>query len=312
MLSLNRGLDLVEIFEPIYKDILYRQVALDGPEARLVKEAMLEFQELPANIDKLLKTLADKKSDARQVSEIAQLNPAVAAKILRVVNSSYTGLRGKVTSLKRAVALLGYDNIRAMILGLSYFSRAHVKLLPESLPLGGLWKHSAAVSRIGSTVADKVGGIDGATLLSAGLLHDAGKLVMAAAFRERYAKALAATADRRGQLHEVELHFFGLTHPILGAALCKYWNLPERLWGLIAAQEHPSLAPDGRTAAALKLAEFFARSYNIGVDGQWPHGFVGEEVCWHLGLTSDDASRLIEPEEIKRVIKIVNVVAKWE
>ncbi len=312
MSAVRCGVNLLEIFEPVYRDLLYRQIAFDGPEGQAVMSALLELQELPSNLGKLLTILSDESSDVSQVTEIVQLNPAIAGKILKVVNSSYAGLRSKVTSLKRAVTLLGFDNLRAIILGMSQFSSSRARSMPPELTLSGLWRHSAAVGRLCGTISNKVGGIDGATLVSAGLLHDIGKLGLAVAFGEKYSYTLSATAKMKGELFEVELRHFGITHPIVAAAMCKYWNLPERLWGLIAAQEHPALAPDGRTAAALKLAEFFARSYDIGSDGQWAHGFISEEICWHLGLSQTEAAKLIEPEEIRRIIRMVGVISKWE
>lgn len=306
------GPDILGIFEPIYNDILFRSIVFDLPEGSAVMGTLLEFRELPANIDRLLKVLADENSDATMVAEIVQLNPAVAAKILRVVNSTFAGLRSRITNLQRAVALLGYDNVRGLILGMSLFSALRAKFPSSVLSITDLWKHSAAVGQIGNIIANKLGNIDAATLLSAGLLHDAGKLVLAVAFRERYGKALRDSADMKGELLGIELRYFGVTHPILAAALCYKWHLPERLWGLIAAQEHPSLGPDGRAAAALMLAEFFARSYGIGIDGQWAHGFVPEEACWHLSLAQSTAGNIIEPDEIKGVVQTVSVISEWE
>ena len=303
---------LETVFEPLYKNTLFNSFALEGDEGRAMRECLLVFNELPPNIGKLLAILSDEKSDARMVADVVELNPAVAAKILRVVNSSYSGLRGKITSLKRAVTLLGYDNVRALILGLSTYSMSKAMMIPDELPIGQLWKHSAAVGHLAGIIASKIGGIDVPTLLSGGLLHDIGKLVLAATFRERYAEAIRLSSNREGELIDIELRAFGLTHPIVGAALCSLWNLPERLWGLIAAQEHPALGPDVTTAACIKLAEFVARSHSIGADGQWAHGFVPEDICWYMSKTSDEISGLIGPAEIRTVVENVEVVSGWE
>lgn len=304
------GVDTV--FEPVYAGTLYNPFALNCNEGREMREVLMQFCDLPANIGKLLSVLGDEKSDAKMVADVAELNPAVAAKILRIVNSSYSGLRGRITNLKRAVTLLGYDNVRALILGMGTFTEARGRQLPEEVPLGKLWTHSAAVGHIAGVIARKLGGLDTATLLSGGLLHDAGKLVMASAFRERYAKVVRLSLAREGNLLDLELSAFGLTHPIVSAALCHMWNLPERLWGLIAAQEHPALGPDVTMAACLKLAEFVSRSHSIGADGQWAHGFVPEDICWYLEKTADEVNELICPAEVRTVIEGVSVTSSWE
>jgi two-component system cell cycle response regulator len=306
----DKGLETV--FEAIYKNVLFSSTALDKPEGQAIRNCLFEFNELPANLNSLIAVLANSRSDTRMVAAVALRNPAVAAKILKVVNSSYIGLRGKVTSLKRAITLLGYTNIRGLILGMSVFSKLKPGMLPADVPLGQLWRHSSAVSQIGAILAERLKDIDGTTLISGGLLHDAGKLVMGSAFKERYAHVVRAAGDLKGDFVELQLKTFGLTHPIVGAALCHSWNLPERLWGLIAAQEHPALGPDLRTAAALKLAEFFARSHGIGLDGQWAHGFVPEDICWYLEISAKEAADLIQPADIRRVVESTNMLSSWE
>jgi putative nucleotidyltransferase with HDIG domain len=300
------------VFERLYSGTLYIPAALQGGEGRRVGECLLRFSELPPNIGKLLAVLADEKSDSKMVAEVVELNPAVAAKLLKVVNSSYSGLRGKISNLKRAVTLFGYDNSRALILGMTAFAKSSMKILPDELPLGQLWKHSAAVGQISGILARKIGGLDVAAIMSAGLLHDIGKLIIAFAFWDRFADAIRLSQNREGELFEIELRTIGLTHPIIGASLCHHWNLPERLWGLIAAQEHPALGPDVTAAAVLKLAEFIARSHSIGADGQWAHGFVPDDICWYLGKSSDEVSQLICPVEIRAVVENVDVVSSWE
>ncbi len=291
---------------------MFSSTALDKPEGRAMRNTLFEFSELPANLNSLIAVLSNQRSDARMVAAVAQRNPAVAAKILKVVNSSYVGLRGKVTSLKRAITLLGYANIRGLILGMRVYDELKPVMLPPTIPLGQLWRHSSAVSQIGAILAERLKDIDGTTLISGGLLHDAGKLVMGAAFRDRFAHVVRAAGDLKGDLVELELKTFGLTHPIAGAALFHSWNFPERLWGLIAAQEHPALAPDIRTAACLKLAEFIARSHGIGLDGQWAHGFVPEDICWYLELSAKEIADLIAPADIRRVVENTNMLASWE
>ena len=300
------------VFERVYEGSLFRCGILDRPEGSRVIATIFEISELPANLGNLLKVLSDENSDARTVARVAMLNPAVAGKILKVVNSSATGLQGKVTSLKRAVALLGYEQVRSIVLGASIFTSRRAKFLPPTLPISELWNHSAAVGSIATLIAHRLGDLDAATLLSAGLLHDTGKLILAMAFKEKFTRALKLASAMMGELSNIELRGIGVTHQLASAALCKSWNLPERLWGLIAAQEHPALGPDGRAAAALQLAEFYARTYSLGLDGQWAHGFVPEEVCWHLGLTPESAPKLIPPEDIRKVVERIGILKNWE
>lgn len=308
------GSGLEEVASSRLDGCLFRSAAFEkNPRlSGLVNAALAEFNDLPPNLSKLLEVLKDELADAQMVAKVVELNPALAAKVLKLVNSSFAGLRGTVSNLKRAVMLLGINHIRSLLLGTSVFMRHRAHKLPSNLPLGDLWQHSVAVSQIAGAIGEALGNIDSATLVSAGLLHDAGMLVLASIHPAKFAECTTAAIDEGQDLVEMELFSIGVTHPLLSATLGRIWNLPQRLIDLMMYQSHPDRAADKRMITVLRLAEFTARSYNMGADCRKPNGSILNETVAVLGVPPEKASRLIDNTQMDEVVRNVHLLSTWE
>ena len=308
------GSGLEEMASARLDGCLFRSSAFqkDPRVAGLVNAALAEFNDLPPNLSKLLDTLKDELADAQMVAKVVELNPAIAAKVLKLVNSSFAGLRGTVSNLKRAVMLLGVNHIRSLLLGTSVFMRHRTHKLPPNLPLGDLWQHSVAVSQIAGAIGETLGNVDSATLVSAGLLHDAGMLVLASVNQQKFAECVTAAISDGQDFIESELLSIGVTHPMLSATLGRIWNLPQRLIDLMMYQSHPDRAADKRMITVLRLAEFTARSYSMGADCRKPDEKILDEAVKVLGVPPERASRLIDNTQMDEVVRNVHLLSTWE
>ena len=308
------GSGLEEVASSRLDGCLFRSAAFqkDPRLAGLVNTSLAEFNDLPPNLTRLLEVLKDDLADARTVAKVVELNPALAAKVLKLVNSSFSGLRGTVSNLKRAVVLLGINHIRSLLLGTSVFMRPRTHQLPPNLPLGDLWRHSVAVSQIAGAIGDTLGNIDSATLISGGLLHDTGMLVLASIHPDKFAECVTTAISEGQDLVELELYSIGITHPLLSATLGKMWNLPQRLTDLMMYQSHPDRATDKRMITVLRLAEFTARGYNMGADGCRSNQSILNEAVAVLGVPPERASRLIDNTQMDEVIKNIHILSTWE
>jgi putative nucleotidyltransferase with HDIG domain len=211
-------------------------------------EVMAEVQSLEASIQK--------------VAGIIARDPAMAAKILQMVNSAFFGLCRRVTDIKNAVMLLGLDAIRALVLSVNVFSAFNRKAL-AFFDFDGLWQHSLAVGGLAKWVA-AAGGADRKTASAAflcGMLHDIGKLILAQNFSETYRDVLSAAVGSNRPLWESERTAFGASHAEVGAYLMGLWGIEPPLLAAIAFHHIPR---EGRTAdfdllAMTHLADAFAQ-----------------------------------------------------
>lgn len=197
---------------------------------------------LPAIAVRVVELCRDKAVSVRDVGQLLSHDPALSAKILRTINSSYYGLRQPVTTVPHAVAMLGLESVKMLALGFS--------LVPTLKDCGGkvydptpLWRRSLGAAVGAQAIARRVGlaGADEAFL--AGLLQDLGVMAMIATLRERYASLLIAVGPAHHRLLALERKRLDLDHTVVGERLAQRWNLPEALTAAIRWHETPDASP---------------------------------------------------------------------
>jgi putative nucleotidyltransferase with HDIG domain len=176
----------------------------------------------------------------------------MTAGVLKVVNSSFFGLRTHVSSPLQAINLLGTETIKALVLSVHLFTR-YVSDPGLSFDFEALWGHSLRVSVLCRTIAHlETSDARSVDLCSmAGLLHDVGKLVLACHFTKEYREVLATVRQENRTIHEVELALLGVTHAEVGAYLLGLWGLDEHVVEAVFHHHNPDRRTDpGFTALA--------------------------------------------------------------
>ena len=200
---------------------------------------------LPSTYQKLVETLKQPNSSIEDVSSVIATDPAMTARLLKLVNSAYFGLAKPVADVTRAGALLGLDRIMALVLGQGIFSDCDPPKV-EGFSMDALWSHSvttaAAAHRI--AIAEHMDRDQVAAAFLAGMLHDIGKLVLAMGLPEQYAKVLKHAGDRPGELQQIEMLELRAAHTDVGAYLVGLWGLPNTIAEAIAYHEDPTQSPN--------------------------------------------------------------------
>ncbi|MFQ5739521.1 MAG: HDOD domain-containing protein [Acidobacteriota bacterium] len=198
---------------------------------------------LPSLYLELEKELRSPLATARRVDRIISKDMAMTAKILQLANSAYYGVSREVSTVERAVILLGLDLVKNLVLVVHVFSQFNLAKM-KVLPVAGLWRHSMACSGIARKLAiaenaprDRV---DQAT--TAGFLHDIGKLILANTQPEQY--QLMALKARGVPLYLAEEDRFGFNHAELGGYFLRLWGLPSPIIQAVAYHHHPHQAPE--------------------------------------------------------------------
>lgn len=187
----------------------------------------------------LTKALGSASASMHEVSSMIGQDPALTSKVLQTVNSAMFGAARRISSVQEAVQLIGFQVLRALVLGIQvfdFFQNAALKL-----SLNTLWAHSLETAinakRLASVEDLSDSACDEAFL--AGLLHDIGKVALAASSPHEYQKLWTLHWQNSQTLREAEFTAFGATHADVGAYLLKLWGLPD---GIIEAVErHHSL-----------------------------------------------------------------------
>ncbi|MFO7652720.1 MAG: HDOD domain-containing protein [Candidatus Krumholzibacteriia bacterium] len=191
---------------------------------RRIGTVMQKLPPLPTVVQKLLAVMRDENSSADDVTRVLKADQALAGKILRLVNSSYYGLAGEVSTVSRAVVILGFSGIRNVALGLGTMEA--LGAMGSGSKAEEFWEHSLAAAAAGQCVAQHCKAtIDPEEVFVASLLHDVGQLVLSAAVPDDY----AAVLDGTGELVVREKERLGVSHDQVAYKLLQHWRLPEAL-----------------------------------------------------------------------------------
>jgi len=237
---------------------LYPTVDILEPAPReLLRAGIACIPKLPGVCFKALPMLSKPGCGANEIAEIIQNDQTVAARLLRLSNSSYYGFEKKVDSIQMAVALLGNDTVRSLVLEDS-FSRLGVLKDIEGLKVETIWNHAAAVSAIARHLAKNMRNLESNVAATAGLLHDVGILIMMIMGRTRMVEALRRCDDKQKLLIEHEFDVFGANHQIYGDLFIEAWNIPNAIRTAIGRHHCPLEEPFNQLAAVIWLSDYIA------------------------------------------------------
>ena len=192
----------------------------------------------PAIAARVIEMCGDDNISVRELGEVLSHDTAMSTKILRTINSSFYGLRHRVTTVDRATAMLGLNAVKMLALGFS--------LVPQLKGMGGedfdptdIWKRNLYSAVGAHTIARKVRFEHHDEAFIAGMLQDLGVIVLLQALRSEYVTILQQAIDHHPKLMPLENRELDLDHAVVGEALAKRWILPPILITAIRKHETP-------------------------------------------------------------------------
>ncbi|MCC6992383.1 MAG: HDOD domain-containing protein, partial [Acidobacteria bacterium] len=198
-----------------------------------------------------LTTAAVKDTALDEMVRIVEQDPGMAAKILQLVNSSFFGRAEEMESARAAVVHMGVEPVQTLALAARAFTPAGGDA-PGDRETARLRCHAVAVAQAARALSPDSRLAD--TAYTAGLLHDVGKLVLAAHLPEDYAAAQRRIASTGQATHVVEREVFGTTHAEVGAYLLGLWGLPALVVDTVAHHHDPERAPNNPLIGVLIAA----------------------------------------------------------
>ena len=182
---------------------------------------------LPAVAMQVIELTNQPTVDVAALKECIQNDPALTTKILRVVNSSLFGLLSKVSDLNQALALIGSNPLKLMVLGFSLPDELLSSL--EMDVLESYWRHALVKAVAAREISEMVWRMPGDEAFIAGLLQDVGMLVLIQDLGPSYVTFLDQIWSVGGDLAALETSTLGFDHGLLSARLLEEWGLPESL-----------------------------------------------------------------------------------
>jgi HD-like signal output (HDOD) protein len=216
--------------------------SLKSEALRLLVNRCSVLPSVPALYSEIIEVLQDPEADVDTVGAIVVKDVAMTAKILKLVNSAFFGMGNEISSPSEAVAYLGTDTIKSLILVTHAFSNTEIIKI-KGFSMETLWAHSLEASTVAKAVAFYEGAdrkfIEEAFV--AGLLHDVGKLVFAFNLAEEYQQAIDLAKKEKLTMAAAERQIFGADHADVGGYLLGLWGLPVPVVEAIALHHRPDM-----------------------------------------------------------------------
>ena len=275
-------------------------------------DGIKDIPTLPTIVLELNKLLRDPDTSIQTVCDTIEKDQAITLKILKLVNSAFYGFKSKISDLRNAVALLGYNAVRNAIVSLSVINSFPKRVTLMDFDISQFWKHSLAVAVSSKNIAQLSKKESPDNCFVGGLLHDTGKVIMAQYFPELFEVVWSTLQNNEISFYESEQKTLPIDHTKVGAHLANKWQLPQ---GLVdAIRWHHEFQPEIKSANFVRniyLANFIVNAYDLDPElrldlsamhpdivkfmmnmmedvGDWYTGLTGEiEAAYALFLETD-------------------------
>jgi putative nucleotidyltransferase with HDIG domain len=244
---------------------------------------------------------------ARSVGEIVSRDTDLSARLLRLVNSSFFGLRAPVETISRAIALIGSNELRNLVMATSTV-RLFLGIPSELVNMYEYWQHAVTTGVIARELAELRNVLHSERLFVMGLLHDIGRLVIYLTLPEKSRDILLITGGDDGLSAEAEQEVLGFTHMDVGAELLRQWNLPDALITVAGTHHTPLEATDYRFEAVLVHFAIALANQATQEDGLDEVLAGVSPRAWELsGLTHEMLAAVLErvPEQAAEVMETI-------
>ncbi len=213
------------------------QEILGSQELRALVGAIGALPPSPRIFTRLTTAMADPDADAKGIARIVEEDPAIAAKVLQFVNSSFFAPARRLTNLQDAVAYLGMERLKSLALSVEVFRDFGAVDRTLAKQIEQVQVRSLATAELGSRiVADRR--LVEPTFL-AGLLHDVGSLALLSRDAAHAANRAAAAESARQPIHVIEEREFGVSHAEVGGYLLGVWGLGADIVAGVTHHHHP-------------------------------------------------------------------------
>ena len=283
------------------------EFAPPAPASEVLKAKILKSLEnlppMPQVMIKARKLMADKNSGFQELASVLETDQAIATRVLRMANSPYYGLSGKVTSIQHASVVLGHKALGELITMAGSSSLIGNALKGYELESGALWRHSMAVAFGSRMIANKKFPDLSDDAFTAGLIHDAGKIILDKHVIEKRDMFEELMENGNKTLHTAEKWLLGFDHAEMAAEACKKWSIPEALSIPIKYHHDPQQSDGNKLAYILHLADSMAKMDGTGIGVDRMINNTKEKAIEFLGLQSDELSA-VEEEVSEQIDKL--------
>ena len=221
---------------------------------------------IPVVATKVMQLIESEGVSAEELARVVSADPAVAARVLKISNSSFYGCQRQIQTLSHAIMMLGYNTLRSLVVA------ASVKQVykPYGLTEKMLWEHSFGAGLAARIIANNTRLVNEEEAFLGGLFHDIGKIIMNFFDNQQFQKVMEKCYNEEISFLEAEQQVYSYTHAEVGGLVIKKWNFPEMLMKAVLQHHHFSFEKDEdpcqvKLTCVVGLANLFCHKLGIGV-----------------------------------------------
>ncbi|SLM30845.1 putative signal transduction protein [Desulfamplus magnetovallimortis] len=220
-------------------------------------------------VNKIIDAASDDSTTTDELADIITYDQGMTNKLLKLSNSIYYSQRSKVDTVKRAIAVIGFDEIMGIALGMNVMSVLTGRDSGLSLDVKALWLHCIGCATAAKEIASRIHPEISGKIFIPALLHDMGKVILSIYFKDEYHQVRTLAIDQQKPLFRVERQIFNLDHAILSGLLMKRWQFPDSILYPSRYHHNPSASPPAYRDAALiiNLSDYLCHKARIGHSG---------------------------------------------
>lgn len=268
-------------------------------QQQIVDKAMADVSHiatLPEITLQIIKIVEDPDSTANDLHKIISNDPALCARVLKVVNSAFYGLPGQIGSINRAIVLLGLNAVKNVAIAASLAKLFRGGQLCPEFSAKELWKHSLSVAAGVKLISDKAAIDTPDEAFLVGLVHDIGIMVEMQAMRTKLIEVFEYRAANSVTFLEAERQIIGATHQEFGSALCEKWKFPSTFSSVTGYHHNPTeLGKELRTLTNIvHVADWMSAKLELGFNDDDQRGELDPTILEEIKLTPEALNQVLE------------------
>lgn len=241
------------------------------PQEEKIQAFIDQMPSLSTTVTKVLEVCNAPNTSPNDLNRVISLDPVLTGQVLKLINSAYYSLPNQITSLARAIIMLGLNTVKNLALSTAIIGTIGKKESFKTLPMDDFWAHSITVGVTSKALAAArgVAVADREEYFVAGMLHDLGKIPLNSCFPEEYGRALQLAELEQGALTRAEEMILELDHGRAGRMIGEKWQLSPTLIAALANHHEPGeVEGEARGIVTIvSLANLYANIYEIGSAG---------------------------------------------
>lgn len=259
-------------------------------------DSTVSIPTIPTVLTEITAIFDSPDGSAKDAAAVIEKDPAIATRALRLVNSSFYGLKNPVSNINLACSILGLKVIKNLVVQatvLQTFSSDD----RNGFDADWLWDHSfktAVACRLLAEMTAVAENFSKEDAYTCGLIHDIGKLILLDSQQDRFAEALQLSRVAEIPLAKAEGEVFGFNHAHVGGLLANRWKLAPNVQAAVMYHHSPATNPeDWARGFLVKAANSYAHMAAEG-DGGWAGDVLDEDSRGALGLTEEQHQQILQ------------------